>query len=175
MRGKAVVKVVASVPDISVDQFIAAAAAARYIGLQNEEALVSPSFDDMAAFESYQPRIDLSLVAPPDMTAEEIAAYFKFSLFPERFLNRFCTDLLLGSEHPTRRVVEDHFESLQQLALPAREEFEALREFTPLGPQQFQFYQDADDLIDFITTQIERRLDDPRYKDALRELLIDLR
>lgn len=174
MQGNMAVEFLASVPDNSADQFVAAVAATSFIGLQNEEARVSPSFDSLVAFDSYLSCFNLSLVTPPDMSVQEVSEYFRFDLFDGRFVRQFCTDLLSDSQHPTRKTIVKDFQDLRQLAFSAREEFEELRAYSDSLPLDLRFRELADHLSEFISQQIQRRLDDPRNKAALLELLADL-
>jgi hypothetical protein len=174
MSSLTAVKILADVPGMSVDQFVTATAAKEFIRLQRAPATVSVSFQDDSRSEGYQPELDLSL-ANAGLPPEELVSRFRFALFPEGFLRPFCAGLMLGSENPTRSMLEDHFDQLQRLALPACREFQALDESSPPGPEQRTFYNFAHDLVSMVSELITRRVCDPSNERFLRRLVTKLK
>lgn len=177
MHCKARIEVAASVPDISLDQFIAAVAAVKFMELQGVDALVAPSFEDTAPFSAYVPELDLTLVARageilPDISADEIARSYGLRLLEDSFLRPFCADFLAGSESPTRGELEREYRTLNQLVLPACTEYRSNLEL--FGRKQYAFHERADGLVTFMSDLIDGRLSAKNNEEAVFELLREL-
>ncbi len=169
--------VAAEVPDISLIQLVTAVAAAKYINLQGKSARVGPALD--VPYSAYEPNFDLSLVArhgdttldtPPD----QIARDFKFQLFDGRFFRPLCGDLLRDPEHRTRVQFETDFASLKSLIAPAQQELARDPDREVLGPAHLEFYDAANELIDFISEVLTIRLNSMRRSGAISALWAQL-
>lgn len=175
MNSSTAVEIIADVTDMSVDQFVKSIALDRFIQLQEGQTDVSVCFHDNNRHDVYQPALDVSL-ADAAMPVDEAVARFRLDLFAEEFLQPFCASLLQGDDGPTRSTLEEHFDSLKQLAVPARQEFSELGESGLMwGPKQREFESFAEDLVSFSTRLILSRVCDQRNEKHLRRLMTRLK
>jgi hypothetical protein len=169
------VEIIADVPAMSVDQFVKTLAVDRFIQLQGGSSDVRVSFHGDFKSDAYQPALDISL-ADAAMPVDQAVERFRLRLFAEEFLRPFCSSLLLGAENPSRDMLEDHFDELQQLATSARREFIERAESGCLGgPQQNEFEGFARDFVSLLSELISNRVCDQRNERHLRSLLARLK
>jgi hypothetical protein len=162
---------------MSLNQLVTAAAAATYINLQGGSARVGPALD--VPFSAYDSRLDLSFFERRNDTTLDtppghIAKNFKFELFEDRFLRPLCGDLLQNPEHPTRKELEENFDSLTRLIAPAQQELARDPDREVLGPAHLEFYDAANELIDFISEVLTIRLNSMQRSGAISQLWAQL-
>ncbi len=165
------IEIVADVTDTSVDQFVKSIALDQFIRLQDSQTEVRVCFFSNSGRDVYQPTLDVSL-ADAAISVDQAIERFRLGLFSEGFLQPLCASLLQGSTHPTRGMLEEQFESLRQLAVPAREEFSQQGEGGLLcGPKQREFESFAEDLVSLSAHLILSRVADQGNKGHLQRLL----
>jgi hypothetical protein len=163
------IRIIAPVLDMSLEQFISAVAAARFLELQNSPASVLPVCQSPGQ-DKYDSRLDLSFALPDGFRAS-LLEDLGFKFFDEEFLRPFCGDLLTESTSPTRQTLDSEFATLKRLARPAQAELDSRDDdLSPYHRLVLSFSHYAQDLVDFTTAILDARLGHQTNENKLLEL-----
>lgn len=152
------VEVHIGVSSCSADRLVRSVAATIFLESQGQPATIEIDLEpDKPGWTSYCPLHDLNLLHG-GLEASHIAQTFKFDQFEEQFVRVFCEALLFPAENETRDELEKNCSSLLCLGQAAYQERVITEDLRLPGPFECEFQSFSADLIELVTSLIEKRI-----------------